>query len=194
MISSSWRQPRRYTGVDWISRGAKRERIGQNKGSRLESLSARNGEHRGTSEPRVQSQSGLTEKKTSTPGSRVLVAAQPEPPTAKNLIRCHNYIQWCSTPPDSLSLFPCRLLSLRWILIALSRELRASCWGFFGHPLSFSPSFSFSYKFNEIICASTIETLETWLANIRELKAIPRCDKVGLIVLVKLGIVHEAKR
>lgn len=28
-----------------------------------------------------------------------------QPPTAKNLIRCHNYIQWCSTPPDSPSLF-----------------------------------------------------------------------------------------
>lgn len=35
-----------------------------------------------------------------------------QPPTAKNLIRCHNYIQWCSTPPDSLSLFPCRGFSL----------------------------------------------------------------------------------
>lgn len=36
-----------------------------------------------------------------------------QPPTAKNLIRCHNYIQWCSTPPpDSPSSFPCWSFSL----------------------------------------------------------------------------------
>lgn len=34
-----------------------------------------------------------------------------QPPTAKNLIRCHNYIQWCSTPPDSPSLFSYRSFS-----------------------------------------------------------------------------------
>lgn len=46
-----------------------------------------------------KNQSGLTEKKTSTPGTRVLDGCRcpNQPPTAKNLIRCHNYKQWSST-------------------------------------------------------------------------------------------------
>lgn len=46
-----------------------------------------------------------------------------QPPTAKNLIRCHNYIQWCSTLAWFSSFIPLLILHLSpWILTALSRE------------------------------------------------------------------------
>lgn len=98
------RDIRLYTGADWIGRGAQKGQPGQNKGTRLESLSARGSRQQrvqrrgweGGRSDRVQNQSWLVEKR---PWLRLFESWgwSNQPPTAKNLIRCHNYSQWRST-------------------------------------------------------------------------------------------------
>lgn len=97
------RDIRLYTGADWIGRGAQKGRPGQNKGTRLESLSARGSRQQWVQRrgDRVQNQSWFVEKR---PWLRLSESWgwSNQPPTAKNLIRCHNYTQWRSTSIEEL--------------------------------------------------------------------------------------------
>lgn len=108
------RDIRLYTGVDRIGRSAKRATGTKQRDSpgisideRVEAVGPAAGRREVGREKRsTEAESPEPElargKKTLTAAVRVLdgCCGPNQPPTAKNLIRCHNYTQWCSTGID----------------------------------------------------------------------------------------------
>lgn len=117
------RDIRLYTGVDWIGRSAKRatgtkqrDSLGISIGERVGAVGPSRG-IRGILDRgrRVQNQSrGSWKKDLDLAAVRVLdgCCGPNQPPTAKNLIRCHNYTQWRSTSIERPTFDPRRRASV----------------------------------------------------------------------------------
>lgn len=146
---------------------------GQNKGRTLWNLYRASG-RRASRSPEPEWPHGKKDHGSpglSSPGWLCSPAASDQPPTAKNLIRCHNYIQWCSAACSPVSplvgLSPCPMNSDRR---SLSRSACKVC----SEDSPYSPS---PITQRNRLCKHCRDTREARPAKIREPKAIPRRAK-----------------